>query len=145
MDERAIVVGTDGSETAERAVERAGKLARALDVPLHIVCSCARPAGAWMAAAGGIAIDCDEPSAIEEAGEVLDQACRRLSQQGVEARSHVCRGDAAEALVAIANAERAQMIVVGNRGMSGARRVLGSVPNRVSHRARCAVLIVPTS
>ena len=45
----------------------------------------------------------------------------------------------------IAGEEGAQIIVVGNRGMAGARRVLGSVPNRVSHRARCGVLIVPTS
>jgi nucleotide-binding universal stress UspA family protein len=45
----------------------------------------------------------------------------------------------------IAESEGAQMIVVGNKGMTGARRVLGSVPNKISHHARCAVLIVPTS
>jgi nucleotide-binding universal stress UspA family protein len=48
-------------------------------------------------------------------------------------------------LLQIAEEQHAQMIVVGNRGMTGARRVLGSVPNRVSHRARCDVLIVVTA
>jgi nucleotide-binding universal stress UspA family protein len=47
-------------------------------------------------------------------------------------------------LVQIADEQDAQMIVVGNRGMTGARRVLGSVPNRVSHHAHCDVLIVTT-
>jgi nucleotide-binding universal stress UspA family protein len=47
--------------------------------------------------------------------------------------------------VAIANEQRAQMIVVGNRGMGGAKRVLGSVPNYVSHHADCDVLIVRTT
>jgi nucleotide-binding universal stress UspA family protein len=48
-------------------------------------------------------------------------------------------------LVQIADEQGAQMIVVGNKGMTGARRVLGSVPNHVSHHARCDVLIVSTS
>jgi nucleotide-binding universal stress UspA family protein len=48
-------------------------------------------------------------------------------------------------LVRIADEQVAQMIVLGNRGMTGARRVLGSVPNRVSHHAPCDVLIVTTN
>ena len=51
---------------------------------------------------------------------------------------------AADALLSVAAAVRASTIVVGNQGMHGARRVLGSVPNSVSHRARCNVLIVST-
>ena len=51
---------------------------------------------------------------------------------------------AASAILGIAESEDADLIVVGNRGMTGARRVLGSVPNSVAHGARCAVLIVPT-
>ena len=57
----------------------------------------------------------------------------------------MCGGDPADALMSVAADEEAEMIVVGNRGMSGARRMLGSVPNRVSHHARCGVLIVPTT
>jgi nucleotide-binding universal stress UspA family protein len=64
---------------------------------------------------------------------------------GVRTEAHICCGEPAEVLISVAEGEGAQMIVVGNRGMAGARRVLGSVPNRVSHHAPCCVLIVPTS
>jgi nucleotide-binding universal stress UspA family protein len=146
MGQQAIVVGTDGSHTAERAVERAGELARALGAAVHVVICCRTSNTAWMAAAGGVAVP-DAQSDAEMRGwaeDVLTRARTRLSQSGIEARTHLCQGDPADALTTIAEAEDAQMIVVGNRGMSGARRVLGSVPNRVSHTAHCAVLIVPT-
>jgi nucleotide-binding universal stress UspA family protein len=143
-----IVVGTDGSPSAERAVDRAGELAGALGVPLHVVnsYSVASSAG-WMAAAGGIATgevysDEDARSAAEE---IVARARQRLGEIGIDVRTHVCDIDPAEALMTIATGENAQMIVVGNRGMTGARRVLGSIPNRVSHHAPCAVLIVPTT
>ena len=70
---------------------------------------------------------------------------RGSSGKGLRSLPHVCEGEPAEALLTIAADQQAQMIVVGNRGMAGARRVLGSVPNRLSHGARCGVLIVPTS
>jgi nucleotide-binding universal stress UspA family protein len=142
-----IVVGTDGSTTAERAVDRAGELALALGVVVHVVTSCASiSTGAMMAAAGGVSV----PSLLSDeeeharAEEIVGRARDRLAAQGATVRTHVCTGDPAAALVTIADDEHAQMVVVGNRGMTGARRVLGSVPNRVSHTARCAVLIVPT-
>lgn len=143
-----IVVGTDGSPSAERAVDRAAGLARALGVPLHIVnsYSVASSAG-WMAAAGGIAagdVYSDEASR-GAAEEIIARSRQRLAEFGIEVHTHACDIDPAEALLTIAAGEGAQMIVVGNRGMTGARRVLGSVPNRVSHHAACAVLIVPTT
>jgi nucleotide-binding universal stress UspA family protein len=146
MSQQSIVVGTDGSQTAEQAVEKAGELARALGAVVHVVSSCRPPSSVWMAAAGGVAVadvTADEAT-HERAEQTVERARTRLAQLGVEARTHVCQGDPADALNTIADAEDAQMIVVGNRGMSGARRVLGSVPNRVSHTAHCAVLIVPT-
>ena len=146
MGQQTIVVGTDGSQTAERAVEKAGELALALGVPVHVVISCRTPTGVWMAAAGGVAVPDagDNERELAHAEEIVSRARARLAQDGVEAHTHVCQGEPADALTTIAHSEDAQMIVVGNRGMSGARRVLGSVPNRVSHTARCAVLIVPT-
>jgi nucleotide-binding universal stress UspA family protein len=142
-----IVVGTDGSATAERAVERAAELAQALGARVCIVNSYATPTGAWMAAASGIAVpDMDlDTQNRSEAEEVIRRAKRVLTDRGVESCGHICSGDAAQALMAVAEDEGAQMIIVGNRGMTGARRMLGSVPNRVSHQARCPVLIVPTS
>ena len=63
----------------------------------------------------------------------------------VESELHVWCGEPGEALVQIADEQNAQMIIVGNRGMTGARRMLGSVPNWVSHHARCDLLIVATA
>jgi nucleotide-binding universal stress UspA family protein len=147
MSVAPIVVGTDGSETAHRAVEHAGALACALDAPLHIVMSCSDHAqAAWMAAVGGFAVTGFDPAGQEQAAaaQIVSREQQGCSDFGIDIRTHVCTGDPAEALLAIAEGEHAQMIVVGNRGMTGHRRVLGSVPNRVSHRAKCAVLIVPT-
>lgn len=148
MSSDPIVVGTDGSTTAELAVARAAELALALGAHLHVVTAySSRSSGAWMSGATGVAmLDApDDEHARQAAHEIVDRARARLQREGVGVATHVCEGEPAEALLTIATEQQAQMIVVGNRGMVGARRVLGSVPNRVSHRARCGVLIVPTS
>ncbi len=99
-----------------------------------------------MAAASGMPLPPqDDDHARQLAQEIVDRASSRLKRQGVQVATHVCPGEPAEVLMTIAGAENAQMIVVGNRGMVGSRRVLGSVPNRVSHRAPCGVFIVRTS
>ncbi len=144
-----IVVGTDGSVTATRAVEHAGQLARALGADVHVVTTYdTTTAGERLAAAGGVVVT-SSLSTLQEAqarAEAIAEAARaQLEPLGITVYTHVCSGEAAETLVTIADDRRAQMIVVGNRGMSGARRLLGSVPNRVSHSAHCGVLIVPTA
>jgi nucleotide-binding universal stress UspA family protein len=141
-----IIAGTDGSPTAEQAVARAVEIAKALGAPLHIVSGYHPPNGAWMAAAGGMPAGelMADGAGRERADEIVTRAKRRAAALGVQATTHVCTGDPAQALITVAEDQGAQMIVVGNRGMNGARRVLGSVPNRVSHQARCGVLIVPT-
>jgi nucleotide-binding universal stress UspA family protein len=131
-----IVVGTDGSETAERAVDRAGMLARALGVNVHVVSGYSANASQMAARSGE-----DRTRAQQH----VERAQRRLAESGVTSETHIWAGNAAEALLTTADEQGAQMIVVGNRGMTGARRMLGSVPNDVSHRAKCSVLIVPTS
>jgi nucleotide-binding universal stress UspA family protein len=99
-----------------------------------------------LAVAAGIPIDPGEAheSARAYAESVVARAADRLEPMGVKVSRHVFAGDACEALMTIAEDAGAQMIVVGNKGMTGARRVLGSIPNRVSHHARCSVLIVQT-
>lgn len=130
-----IVVGTDGSERAERAVDRAGVIARALGVTVHVVSGYRT----YLA------------PAVEPGGErvlaehSVDRAQLRLGNLGVESEGHLCPGEAGRALVQVAEERGAQIIVFGNRGMTGAGRVLGSVPNHVSHHARCDVLIVSTT
>jgi nucleotide-binding universal stress UspA family protein len=144
----SIVAGTDGSESAERAVAKAGELAAALDATLHIVMSYSDSQRvSAMASIGGMVVDVvglDE-EARTRAEAIVSESRSRLATTGVRTVTHVCCGDPAEALMSVAEGEGAEMIVVGNRGMAGARRMLGSVPNRVSHHATCCVLIVPTS
>jgi nucleotide-binding universal stress UspA family protein len=63
----------------------------------------------------------------------------------VDAEIHAATGDPAEAIVRLAASIGADLIIVGNKGMRGARRVLGSVPNTIAHQAPCSVLIVDTT
>lgn len=141
---KSIVVGTDGSQTAQRAVTEAIRLAKALGSELHLVSAYeplrgARIVGATEreAKAWAVAPDAKVQGVVEEAA-----ASARTS--GVPVKQHAITGDPADALLEIADQQKADLIVVGNRGMHGVTRVLGSVPNKVSHRARCSVLIVST-
>jgi nucleotide-binding universal stress UspA family protein len=140
---KSIVVGTDGSETAEIALRRAVDLARLTGAKLHVV-SAYEPSPARV---GG-----NQP--VPEAAEwsvgsdfkveaVLERA--QATAHDVDLEVHAPKGDAADALLEAAKDHNADLIVLGSRGMRGARRVLGSVPNKVSHRAPCDVLIVQTS
>ena len=146
MSAAPIIVGTDGSPSASRAVTRAAEIAKALDAPLHVVtCFESIVTSAFAASVGMGAIVDTDGTTEAHAAEVVAHAASAVGHAGVAAETHVCEGEPADALITLATGIGAQMIVVGNRGMAGARRVLGSVPNRVSHRADCAVLIVPTS
>jgi nucleotide-binding universal stress UspA family protein len=143
----AIVVGTDGSPTADVAVAQAGALASQLGGEVHVVCSYhTRLAGGWVGSLGGVAVA--ELTAVEQARahaeEIVAAVRTRLEALGLRVRTHLSFDEPAHALVAVADSERARMIVVGSQRMRGARRILGSVPARVSHHAHCAVLIVPT-
>ena len=133
----SIIVGTDGTDTAERAVDRAGAIARAFGATVHVV-SVYSDDRSPLVAVG-------KHGSQANAQQAVDRARERLTKQGVESEAHLSNQEAGRALVAIADEERAQMIVVGNRGMTGARRVLGSVPNHVSHHAHCDVVIVRTT
>ena len=145
----SIVVGTDGSSTATSAVTAAIELARATGAKLHVVCAynTAQASTAVAAAAGLATIGVEEVDrgAREHTFSVLDEAKGRATGAGVNVATHACIGSPAESIVTVAEDERADVIVVGTRGMKGARRVLGSVPNHVSHHAPCSVLIVRTT
>ncbi len=83
----------------------------------------------------------------EEVLRMLETAREDAQLAGVEQIETFARqGDAADAIIDVAEEQRSDLIVVGNRGMTGAKRfLLGSVPNRVSHHAPCSVLIVRTT
>jgi nucleotide-binding universal stress UspA family protein len=140
----SIVVGTDGSETAGRAVGEAIRLAKALDADIHIVSAYEPLRGATIKGApeGAAKVWAPLPDTLVNA--TVDQAAARVRTSGVNVESHAVEKDPADALLQVADEVGANLIVVGSKGMHGARRVLGSVPNKVSHQAHCNVLIVAT-
>jgi nucleotide-binding universal stress UspA family protein/GNAT superfamily N-acetyltransferase len=124
---RTIVVGSDGSETAGKALAAALRLAGILGAALHVVSAY----GVFRAAS--------------DAEAVLAAATRAARAEGLEAVTYARREDPAEALITVAEEQDADLLVVGNRGTGRSSRfLLGSVPNKVSHHAPCSVLIVRT-
>jgi nucleotide-binding universal stress UspA family protein len=140
----AIVVGTDGSDTAGRAVDEAIRLAGALGGEVHIVTAYKPLRGAKVQGSPVRPEDAIVPLSDSVADGILDQAAAKASKGGVGAHKHAVASEPADALLKVAGDVGATLIVVGSRGMQGARRALGSVPNHVSHHARCNVLIVAT-
>jgi nucleotide-binding universal stress UspA family protein len=141
----SIVVGTDGSDTAKRAVAEAVRLARALGAQVHIVSAYEPVRGARIAGAPEGAAKVWAPLPDAEVQRVLAEAAADARIAGADVKTHAVHAGAADALLEVAGEVEASLVVVGNKGMHGAKRlVLGSVPNTVSHRATCNVLIVCT-
>jgi len=134
-----VVVGADQSETAAEAVRQAIELVKMTGGRLHIV-SAYKP---QHLSAGGA--EDNSMGTWDLADSVLADHASRARVSGVEAQSHARSGEAAEEICAVAEEVNADLIVVGNKGMIGVRRVLGSVPNSVAHHAPCSVLIVQTT
>jgi nucleotide-binding universal stress UspA family protein len=146
---RSILVGTDGSDTAHAALTRAVELAAGLGARLGIV-SAYEPVSASRVRGEQVIAPKDVQWAINPHDEVLallEQARGEAVSAGVsEVETFARQGDAADAIIDVAEEQRCDLIVVGNKGMTGAKRfLLGSVPNKVSHHAPCSVLIVRTT
>ena len=144
---RTIVVGTDCSATADIAVDRAADMARAMGARLHLVSAFSEPVGvvlAASAAAGTVAPDWSE-AAIAERDARIEALGARLRLDGLEVTTAVDNGDAAATLIAEAARVDADVIVVGDKGLKGIRGLLGSVPNRLTHKAPVDVLVVHTT
>jgi nucleotide-binding universal stress UspA family protein len=144
----SIVVGTDGSDTATTAVRYAIDLARELGARLHIV-SAYEPVSDQRLRHEAVEIPEDLQWMVnprEDVLAMLERAEADARGAGLEnVETFARQGDAADAILDIAEEQRSDLIVVGNRGMTGAKRfLLGSVPNRISHHAPCSVLIVRT-
>ncbi len=140
-----VVVGTDGSETADKAVEVAARLAKDWNATLHIVVAYRSNISGMAAASGAPMVDSGTRQEIqrESALQIAAKSAENWAQ-GVKVEHHAVANAAPDAILDTAGAVGADLIVVGSRGMTGARRVLGSVPNSVAHGATCAVLIVKT-
>ena len=143
----SIVVGTDGSATAQEAVRQAGELARNLGARIFLV-SAYEPVPA-----GRLREEREVPADLQwminprpDVEDTLEQAAETLRASGVEVETLAREGDPADAILDVSEEKGAGLIVVGNTGMTGAKRfLLGSVPNKVSHHAPCSVMIIRTS
>jgi nucleotide-binding universal stress UspA family protein len=135
-----VVVGADASETAAEAVRQAIELVKLTGGQLHIVSAYRQQ---QFSTSGG-----EETTGLETgdlAESVLADHASRARVAGIEAQTHARSGAPAEVICDVAAEINADLIVVGNKGMIGMRRVLGSVPNSVAHHAPCSVLIASTS
>jgi nucleotide-binding universal stress UspA family protein len=145
---KRIVVGTDGSDTASQAVEKASELAKLAGAELNIV-SAFEPVSKNRLAAERSDAPADvqyEISPSEDVNLTLEAAAAPARKEGVEVSIHPVQGDPSDAIINTAEKVDADLVIVGNKGMTGARRfILGSVPNNISHHAPCSVMIVHTT
>lgn len=140
-----ITVGTDGSETASKAVDFALDLAEKFGARV-VIASSYRPVSEGRVrqeqreAPDDIQWSINPMEDVEAALRAVEQKAR---ERGLKTTSEAREGDPADVLCDIAEQHNSDLLIVGNRGMQ--RRVLGSVPNSVSHKAPCSVLIVKTT
>jgi nucleotide-binding universal stress UspA family protein len=138
-----IAVGTDGSGTASEAVRMAADLARRFGAKLVLV-SAFRDSGG---APAGRKSDSAElqwvVSTSARVREILARSEADLQREGIDCSTLVDEGDPADVLVRLAAECQADVLVIGNKGMQ--RRVLGSVPNTITHKAPCSVFVVKTT
>src|ERR671916_82077 len=144
---KTIVVGTDGSDTAREAVRQATELAQKLGGNIQLVSAYEPvPEGRLREERQEVPEDLQwMVNPREDVTTTLEEAGEDLKQSGIDVETHAREGDPADAILDVAEEKSADLIVVGNKGMTGAKRfLLGSVPNKVSHHAPCSVMIIRT-
>jgi nucleotide-binding universal stress UspA family protein len=143
-----IVVGTDGSDTAAEAVRQAVELAKVTGASVELV-SAYEPVPQERLREEAVEVPGDVAHGVgprEDVNVTLEAASTIAKEAGVAVQAHPREGEPADAILDVAEETSADLIVVGNKGMTGAKRfLLGSVPNKVSHHAPCGVYIVRTT
>jgi nucleotide-binding universal stress UspA family protein len=142
-----IVVGTDGSETANSAVAMAIDLARRLGAVLHLLHVVkASPSGIPVTQVGSSVVVRGDTQMTREVQDAAHAVLVKAAEgaDGVKVEMHIAAGSPADVLTELAGKVEADLIVVGSKGMQGTRRLLGSIPNSVAHGAMCSVLIAKT-
>jgi nucleotide-binding universal stress UspA family protein len=137
-----IAVGTDGSATAAKAVEAAAEIAKRFDAKLVLLSASQNARQA--VSLGGQSEELQwatNPDARMR--EMLQRTEQDLADQRIDCTSLIEEGEPADVLIRLAEQCKADLLVIGNRGMH--RRVLGSVPNSVTHKAPCSVYVVKTT
>ena len=125
-----IVVGVARVETAQKAAQEAIDLAKKLGAELHLVTAYSPKDASWT--------DREQ----QHAEGFLESIALSSS---LPIRTHALPGDPAAAILRVAGEVDADLIVVGNKGMHGAGRILGSVPNTIARKTSCSILIVSTT
>lgn len=143
-----MVVGTDSSDTATEAVRQATELARTMGAKVYLV-SAYEPVPESRLRAQRLQVPENLQWMInprEDVDRTLEECAEEMRSAGLEVETLAREGDPADSILDVAEEKGADMIVIGNKGMTGAKRfLLGSVPNKVSHHAPCSVLIIRTS
>jgi nucleotide-binding universal stress UspA family protein len=145
---KSIVVGTDGSDTATQAVREAVDLAKAVGAKIELVSAYEPVSNLRLQDERRDAPEDVQWSinAKEDVEATLSDAAEIAEAAGVTVEKLARRGDPADAILDVAEESEADLIIVGNKGMTGAKRfLLGSVPNKISHHAPCSVLIIRTT
>lgn len=141
MPNKPVLVGTDGSTPAHRALEWAIAFGKAIDRPLRIVCSYGLPSFVSGALDGGYAV-ADDAAVRQGAGEVLAEAHAIATRAGIEHTVEAAPGDPSAVLVELS--AQASVCVVGTRGGGGfTDRFLGSVSAALPAHGHCPTVIVP--
>ena len=137
-----VAVGTDGSATASKAVEAAAEIARRFDAKLVLLSASQK--SARPEAQGGPSVELQWASNPDaRVREMLHRTELDLKDRDIDCTTMIDEGDPADVLTRLAEECGADLLVIGNRGMH--RRVLGSVPNSVTHKAPCSVYVVKTT
>ena len=147
-----IVVGVNQASTAALAAQRALELGALTGGEVHLVCALGGSAKGEPLSAmvpGAALVGGRPPTGVPGQGDERTHAenfLDRLARSSTaRSRSHVLPGEPTDVILQVADEVDADLIVVGSKGMQGARRVLGSVPNTISHQADCSVLIIQTT
>ena len=140
---KTVVVGTDGSARADKAVDEAIDLAKSENSRLYIVAAFSDSESHWEQIQSSAKTS--RVNLADVAEQVLARTAKRAEDRGVQVDYSAQEGDPAEVILDVADREKADLIVVGNKGITGAKRFfLGSVPNKVVHHAPCGVMVVRT-
>jgi nucleotide-binding universal stress UspA family protein len=145
---RTILVGTDGSESSFRAVERAAAVAGDTGASLLIVSAYTEMSDRERSrASAALGEESYKVVGSHPADDILREAADKAKNAGASDVDTFCKpGDPVDVLVQAIDDRNADLCVVGNRGLNSlAGRLLGSVPANISHRAACDVLIVHTT
>ena len=137
-----VAVATDGTATAEKAVKQAADIARRFEAKLVLLS--AFPGSRESPASRGQDVELQwTSSSPARVRTILERSEATLREEGIQCETRSDEGDPADVLVRLAAECGADLLVVGNKGMK--RRMLGSVPNTVTHKAGCTVMVVKTT